>query len=208
VEERTLDIPAFSAISVDGAMHVTVEKGDVQKVTVTAQRDLFALLDTTVHGDVWEISTSKCWTSSSDINVRITTPTPLSSIEVTGSAEVNTTNVFGTDDTGLSVSGSGSIAVADINAKHLDLDIAGSGTITVRGTCANLEGNISGSGGLQAVDLAANAVRLSISGSGDAMVKAITSLDAEVSGSGTIRYAGKPQVNSQISGSGSVSPLP
>jgi hypothetical protein len=58
------------------------------------------------------------------------------------------------------------------------------------------------------VDLAANAVRLSISGSGDAMVKAITSLDAEVSGSGTIRYAGKPQVNSQISGSGSVSPLP
>jgi len=208
VEERTLDVASFTGIEVGGAAQVTVEKGDIQQVKVTAQPEVIALLETKVDGGVWDISTSKCWTSDKGLTIHITTPAALTSVEVSGSADVELGNVFSTDKTELSTSGSGSISAAEINAKALKVDISGSGTITVRGTCTSMDADISGSGNLHAVDMAANAVDVDIAGSGKADVKAISTLNASVSGSGEVRYSGKPDLKSSISGSGSVMPLP
>lgn len=208
VEDRRMEIAPFQAVAVSGASTVTLEKGDVQQVVVSAQADVIDLLKTEVSGGVWDISTKQCWNSDHGIRVRIITPTPITSIQVTGSAEVDAGNVFSVERAKLTTSGSGSIRVAEVNAKELDLGISGSGSITVRGTCTEMDGQLSGSGNLQAADLAANAVRLAVSGSGNATVKAISSLDADVSCSGEVRYSGKPQVKSTISGSGSVTPLP
>lgn len=208
VEERTVEIGSFTGIDVGGAAQVTVEKGDVQQVKVTAQPEVIALLETKVSGGVWEIGTSKCWTSDKGLAIHITTPAALTSVEVSGSADVELGNVFSTDITELSTSGSGSISAAEINAKALKVDISGSGTITVRGTCTSMDADISGSGNLHAVDMAANAVDVEIAGSGKADVKAISTLNASVSGSGEVHYSGKPDLKSSISGSGSVMPLP
>lgn len=207
VQQRSMQVPAFNALEVDGSIDVTIEKGNVQEVTVSAQQDLFALLDTTVSGSTWKIRTSKCWSSSSGYKVHIITPAPLVAIAVSGSSDVTAADVFGTEKTELTVSGSGSIAVAEINAKKLELAIAGSGSITVRGTCSEMEADLAGSGVLEAMDLAANTASVSVSGSGNATVKAISRLQADVSGSGTIRYGGKPDLRSKISGSGSVMPI-
>ncbi|MBP8823571.1 MAG: DUF2807 domain-containing protein [Flavobacteriales bacterium] len=208
VEERTLELASFTAMEVSGTAHVTVEKGPQQRVVVTGQPEVIDLLETGVSRGVWAIRTRQCWSSVEGLSIHITTPAELTSVEVTGSAEVDAGRVFGLERTTLSTTGSGSIRVAEINAKELKLKITGSGSITARGTCALLAGSLSGSGDLHAADLAANAVDLQVSGSGSATVMAITSLDAEVSGSGEVRYSGKPQVKASISGSGSVLPLP
>lgn len=208
VEERTIEVGQFSGIELGGSMQVTMERGPVQTITVSAQPALLALLDTTVKRDVWRIRTSKCWSSDKEFTVHIVTPSLINSIEVHGSGDVRTSDVFSTDAVELSAEGSGTISADGLNAKKLDLAISGSGAITVRGTCANLNAALSGSGDLNAQDLTANAADLGVSGSGNATITAISTLKADVSGSGTVRYGGKPDLRSSISGSGSVSPLP
>ena len=207
VEERTLELASFTGIELGGAMQVTMEKGPVQTITVSAQPALLDLLNTEVRGDVWRVRTSQCWSSDQKFTVHIVTPSPISSIEVQGSGDVNTSDVFSADAVQLSTAGSGTISADGINAKKLDLEVSGSGAITVRGTCATLNAAISGSGDLKAQDLTANDADLGVSGSGNATITAISKIQADVSGSGTVRYGGKPDVNSSISGSGSVSPL-
>ncbi|MBZ0205516.1 MAG: DUF2807 domain-containing protein [Flavobacteriales bacterium] len=207
VEERTLEIASFSGIEVGGSIQVTLEKGSEQKITVTAQPVLLDLLNTEVKSDVWRIRTSKCWSSDSEFTVHIVTPSLINSIEVNGSADVGTADVFGSGNTRLSTSGSGTITVAGINERKLDLSISGSGAITVRGTCSELSATLSGSGDLIGEELTANEAVLKVSGSGSATITAISKLDAKVSGSGTVRYGGMPNVSSKVSGSGSVSPL-
>lgn len=208
VEERILELAPFHALDLGGSMGVTIEQGPAQQVVVTAQPEVIDLLRTEVSGGVWEIGTKACWNSAQGIRIRITTPAELTSIDVAGSAEVDAGNVFSPDHVELSTSGSGTIRVAELNTKQLDLQISGSGSITVRGTCAALDGELTGSGEMHAVDLAANTVELTVTGSGGATVTAISTLHAEVSGSGSVRYGGKPQLHSTITGSGSVTPLP
>ena len=205
--ERPLAVASFTGIEVGGSIQVIIEKGPEQKITVSAQQELIDLLNTELKGDVWRIQTSKCWTSDAEFTVHIVTPSLLNSIEVNGSADVNTGDVFGTGHTELSTGGSGSITIAEINEKQLELSISGSGAITIRGTCSELDASLSGSGDLHGKALTANEADVKVSGSGSAAITAITKLDAKVSGSGVIQYGGKPDVNSSISGSGSVSPL-
>ncbi len=207
VETRTVEVAPFTRITVDGSTRVIVEKADVQTIAVTGQSQVIDLLETKVGGGTWKIRTSKCWNSDTTLTVHIGTPAPLSSIAVSGSADVDAGNVFGNGGIELATSGSGSIRVTELNAKSLEIGISGSGDITVRGTSSELEGSISGSGNLHAVDLAANAAQLEISGSGSATVKAISTLDVSVSGSGEVRYSGKPDLRTSISGSGSVMPI-
>ncbi len=207
VEERVLDMASFKGIEVEGSMQVRIEKGTTQQITVSAQPNLLDLLNTEVKGDVWRIRTSQCWTSGSDFTVHIITPTQLNSVEAEGSADVITQDVFGSGSTKLSTEGSGSIAVAGINEKKLELDISGSGAITIHGTCSELSASLSGSGDLYGQELTVNEADVNVSGSGSATLIAITKLNAKVSGSGKVRYGGKPEVNSKISGSGSVAPL-
>lgn len=208
VEERTIEVASFTGIELGGSMQVTMEKGPVQTITVSAQPVLLDLLNTEVKGDVWHIRTSKCWSSDQEFTVHITTPSLIKSIELHGSGDVRSSDVFSSDAVELSTQGSSTISADGLNTKKLDLAISGSGAITLRGTSANLEAELSGSGDLNAQDLTANAVDLGVSGSGSATITAISTLKANVSGSGTVRYGGKPNVNSSISGSGSVSPLP
>ena len=207
VQERNVEVATFTGIEVDGSIQVTIEKGPEQKITVSAQPELIALLNTDVKGNVWNIRTSQCWSSDAEYTIHIVTPSLLNSIDVHGSSDVRSDDVFDTGSTELSTGGSGSITVSGINGKKLDLAISGSGTITIRGTCSELNASLSGSGDLNGKELTANEADLKVSGSGSATITAISKLIANVSGSGEIRYGGKPNVESSISGSGSVSPL-
>lgn len=207
VESRELEIAPFTAIEVGGAISVSIEKGPAQTITVTGQGNLIDLLGTEVKGGVWKIRSPQCWRSHEPFHVHITTPSQFTGIEIGGSGDVTSADVFGSGRTKLAVHGSGKINIDGINEKQLDVSISGSGTATIRGTCSVLDASISGSGDLHGRDLAANEATISISGSGDAVITAISSLSAKVSGSGTVRYAGKPNVESKVSGSGAVIPL-
>lgn len=206
IQQQELKVAAFTKIQVEGSIDVIVEKGDSQRVTVDGEANLISLIKTDVNGDTWRIGTSKCYTTTQGLTVHIVTPN-LSSIDVEGSGSVKSADVFPTAPVRFSCKGSGDITIDGINTQELKLDVEGSGAITLKGTCSELEANLEGSGDLHGKDLAANEAKIDVSGSGSATITAITKLDAKVQGSGEIRYAGKPEVNSKVEGSGSVVPL-
>lgn len=204
---QVLDVPAFTDLAVDGAMDVQITKGEVQQVSVEAPANLIPLINTTVSGGEWDLSTSSCWSSGSGIVVHITTPL-LSGIALAGSGNATADDVFGAGDIDLSTSGSGSITLHQVTAKAITADSDGSGGITITGTCADLSTDLSGSGEFNGQGLTANNADISVAGSGNASITVITDLKASVQGSGNIRYAGKPQVASSVNGSGAVIPVP
>lgn len=207
VEERVLEIASFTGIEAGGSMQVLVEKGTEQRITVRAQPNLIDLVNTEVKGNTWRIRTSSCFQTDSEFTVHIITPSLINDVEAHGSADIVARHVFGAGSTELSASGSSTITVAGINEKELDVDISGSGAITINGTCSKLEASLSGSGDLHAQELTANEADVEVSGSGKATLVAISKLNAKISGSGAVRYGGNPNVSSSVSGSGSVTPL-
>ncbi len=202
---KDLTVPAFTGIVSDGAIDVDIVKGDAQRVEVEAPAELIALVKTEVSGGVWTISTSKCYKTSKPFIVHITTNS-LASIAIEGSGNVHSGDVFGTGETSFGTEGSGDIIVTGVNDKKIEARIEGSGSITLNGTCGDLDAGIEGSGDLHAQGLSANSVKAHVSGSGNVDITAISELDAHVEGSGNVRYRGTPRVTSKVDGSGAVVP--
>ncbi len=203
---KELVVPAFTGITNSGSIDVEVVKGDVQRVEVTGPPEIVAMMKTAVSGNVWEIATEKCYSTRGQVDVRITTP-GLSSITTDGSGDVHSDDVFIDGKLSFTTSGSGDIMITGMNGKEVEVMTEGSGSITLNGTCTDLDAKSEGSGDVHAQGLSANKVKARIEGSGGMDVTAISELDANVQGSGNVRYRGKPQVSSKVEGSGSVVPM-
>ncbi len=204
---REIPVAMINAIVVEGSTDVTVVRGDTQRVEITGQPGLIDLIKTKVDNGVWEIRTTKCYSTDRAFSVRLTVPM-LNSVVVEGSGNVSSEEVFNTGKTHLAIKGSGSIAIDTLHEGLLEVVMDGSGSVSVNGTCRELEYTSNGSGDLHALGLAANEADIELKGSGSAELTAISALNAEISGSGSLRYKGKPEVSSSINGSGSVIALP
>lgn len=204
---REIPVAMLNGITVDGSLDVTVVRGDTQRVEVTAQPDLIDLVKTKVDNGMWKVTTTKDYTSDREFTVRLTVPM-LNTVIIEGSGNVTSGQVFNTGKTHLAVKGSGSIAIDTLHEGLLEAVNNGSGSISVNGTCRELEVTSEGSGDLHALGLAANEAEITLKGSGNAEVTVISSLEAELSGSGGLRYRGKPEVSTKVTGSGSVTALP
>ena len=94
------------------------------------------------------------------------------------------------DLTGLALSVSGSIRVANLTTTALSIKISGSGMITANGTANDQYLEISGSGRYLTDGLTSETMKARICGSGTASVAAMDVLDVKISGSGTLTYRG------------------
>ena len=106
-----------------------------------------------------------------------------------------------------SISGSGDVRIAWLEAKHLTVSIAGSGDFSAGGKANTVEAKIAGSGDTKMGKLAADNVKISIAGSGDATVWAKETLNVKVAGSGDVGYYGDATVTKTVAGSGNVKRL-
>ncbi len=107
------------------------------------------------------------------------------------------------------ISGSGDLALEEINQPKLRLNIRGSGSVTARGTAEAVDLEISGSGDARLKNLIAQSARIEIRGSGDAEVTAQGDADVSISGSGDVDLYGHPTMKrSQVRGSGSITNVP
>ncbi len=203
---RTLQVPAFTGILVDGALDVHVTRGSTASVTVEGQAELVDLVATEVRNGTWRIYTSKCYSTDAQFVVRIQVP-QMDRIELKGSGQVRADSVLSGPKAFLLVKGSGDITVNELHVKQLMVSLRGSGDIAVSGTAERFDAELEGSGDIQAQDLAAAQAEIVVQGSGDATITAIKDLDASILGSGNIRYRGQPKVISRIEGSGMVTPI-
>jgi hypothetical protein len=178
-------LASFTRVKSYGAFDVEVRQGPQSDVVIEGDENIVKIVDCTVEDDSLIIKTTEDYTTSTRLLVRVTMP----AIE------------------GLDLKGSGSIVASEVSGDKLDLELSGSGEITVHGKVRNLSADVSGSGGIKAAAVEAEDATVDISGSGSVQVFANKTLNAEISGSGDVRYKGSPTLKKDINGSGEVGPM-
>ena len=206
VQKKTLTVPAFHGIAMEGSMDVVLTQGPAQSVVVEAQANIAALVTTEVRNGIWIITTEKNYSTDKDFVVRITAPV-IDVVKLDGSGDVTSSGTFTAEVMKLGIAGSGNITLA-FNAERTEADIDGSGDMKLSGTTATLSVDLAGSGDVNAKGLRADKADVDIMGSGDVTLFASESLDASIAGSGDVAFAGRPgKVNTNVMGSGEVRPL-
>lgn len=105
----------------------------------------------------------------------------------------------------ISLLGSGSAQLENLNQEALDVDVTGSGSVNVSGFIKMMSLSIIGSGDIYATDVMSEAVDVNIVGSGDAHIAPKKMAKITITGSGDVNLEGNPEsVTSNITGSGSV----
>jgi Putative auto-transporter adhesin, head GIN domain len=180
----TRDLPPFGAVELAGSNIVTIRVGEEQSVVVRADNNLINHVTTAVQdGSLVIGNIPGSYTPKSPMSVTVSVP----SLDA------------------LTLTGSGVIAVTDIEASSLTVRLPGSGVLRASGAATKLDVTLGGSGDAQLEQLVASDVRAVVSGSGRIVLTATESLDASVSGSGAIMYGGNPQeVTKSITGSGAI----
>ncbi len=202
-EERNLE--AFNRLSVNGSFHVTLQKGNRESVSISAEGIDLQDIETEVSGNSLAIGTKPRtgWRSSYRVDI-VVTYRELNEINSSGASRIYWQESLKADRIRLTQSGSGSMEGV-VAGGTVVVDNSGSGKLTLSGSADECDFTISGSGRLLAAGLTSKEIRVAISGSGDAEIHVTESLKANVSGSGKIRYKGEPKREiTNVSGSGSV----
>ena len=184
-DDQVRSTPAFTAISVQGPISVTVDAGKTQSLTLRGDaRFLRDVTSEVVNGELrLSVREKKNISWHGDPRVIITMPA-LRAVEVEGA---------------------GAIRLNQIRGERLDVNYRGAGSMNINGEVKTFKMQAEGVGEVDAKALAANDVDLSFRGIGDVKVTARNRLDAVVQGIGNVTYYGKPRtVNKSASGLGSV----
>jgi hypothetical protein len=105
----------------------------------------------------------------------------------------------------VSIGGSGTILMGDLDQDRLDADIGGSGTISAEGKVTHVAVNIGGSGKVDFAKVASADARVKIGGSGTIDVAPRQEARVAIAGSGTVRMQVRPaHLHSTVVGSGSI----
>ncbi|WP_256014035.1 head GIN domain-containing protein [Desertivirga xinjiangensis] len=128
----------------------------------------------------------------------------LEEIRLAGSGNAQTEDIFDAEKLNIELSGSGKISVKS-ESDWVTAKVSGSGDVYIEGSCSDFEAQISGSGKIHGYPLVSEKASVNISGSGNLEIFVSNELNANISGSGGVRYKGNPgKVNSSISGSGKI----
>ena len=174
-EER--DLEPFSQIELDGLMDVTIEVGEEQSVTITANKERYLRETTTrVSGGRLFIDTdikSGFFTIFRDIDISIHITLP--SLEE------------------VALDGLGDIVIRNLDADEFRLELDGMASIEIDGVCNKAVFTLDGLGDLDARSLKCKSVRLTMDGMGDAEIYATEYAEVYIDGMGDVDVYGNPE---------------
>jgi len=204
---QTRSLADFNSIEIAYPADVTIQQGDKNTITITAENNLLPQLGTGVTGNTLRIENSQ-----PDWSRRVTPTRPVEikmtvrDLQRVDFPSAGTLNVAGlqTDHLDVSISGAGTVTLSNLKANTLTANLSGAGNINADGSAQALNMNISGLGSFHGADLASQSASITISGAGSATVWAKNTLNVEISGTGSVNYYGNPQVTREVSGLGSV----
>jgi hypothetical protein len=184
-DDQVRSAPAFTSISVQGPISLTVDAGKAQSLTVRGDaRFIKDLSSEVVDGELrlrLRDKNYKNW--HGDPRVVITMPALHA----------------------LDVEGAGEIKLNQIRGERLDVNYRGAGRMGIDGEVKTFRMKAEGVGEVDAKALLANDVDIRFRGVGEVSVHARNRLDAVVQGMGNLTYYGKPRtVNKSASGIGSI----
>ncbi len=220
-EER--EIESFQIVKTSISGRIELRQSDEVGLEIEAEADTLARIVTEVTDGVlriYEENGAGWWRRSGPIRIRIHYTT-LAGLDMSGSADVETDEIRGTDfevtiagssnidipalsveTLNVRVSGSGDLEVDELVADAVELQVSGSGDLELAGKTEALTVSVSGSGNVEGEQLSAQEAEVTVRGSGDVEVRAVEALEVRISGSGNVDYWGDPDLTSRISGSG------
>jgi len=205
---ETRDLKGFTRISFGVAGNLNIRFGQDFRFEIEGSGRALEQTITEVTGNRLVIKREN-WRFSLNNDDRVTINITMPEIEglgVSGSGRAQIVDKVEADKLNLSVSGSGKLMTADLEADELECGISGSGDIIFggRGSVDDGEISISGSGSYSGESVEIDHLLVRVSGSGNCVCKAGDSLEAHISGSGNVSYSGNPKINARVSGSGHV----
>lgn len=176
------DLPAFTSIETSGAFEVTVICQKPVTFEIEADDNLLPIIQTEVRNGVLHVTSTKGYSSSGGIVLRITVP-DLESVKSTGA---------------------GKFHVADVKNDNFEIRSTGAAQVSASGQSKSVKISSTGAGQIDAHNLRANNADVNVTGAAGVDVYATDELDVTVSGAGRVTYSGNPKVNKHVSGAGQV----
>jgi hypothetical protein len=183
--EQTRPMPAFNAISSQGAINIVVEVGKPQSLVLKGDDKFLKRVMTKVVDGKLIITFPKDKSNEVNSDWKIAVSMPAL--------------------TAFHLEGAGSAELKNINSERLDLGFQGAGRLVANGKVRQLTMNAQGVGDVDTKALLAQEANVSFEGIGAVKVYASQKLDVVVQGMGSLNYYGNPRVlNKKVEGIGSV----
>ncbi|MBD59545.1 MAG: DUF2807 domain-containing protein [Citromicrobium sp.] len=192
-----------TGISLAGPDRVIVTSGESLTIDVEGDPDVVELLRFDLDDDDLEIGREGSWRQKGIATIRITMPTP-TSLSLAGSGEIEVDRLGTGGEAEVSIDGSGESRVGRIDADTLEVNVAGSGSLTGAGSVQTLELSIAGSGDIDLREVQVGKAEVSIAGSGDAIFASDGEVEANIMGSGDVEVIGNARCSVSSMGSGDV----
>jgi hypothetical protein len=204
-EMRPLD--SFSAIQVSYPADITIQQGDANSITITADDNLLPQLRTDVNGGELNIfNGERSWGRRVNASEFVKISIVLQDLRTLSfdSAGSLTVNGYSGDDLEIRLNGAGSITLNEIEVTTLSLRLDGAGSMEAQGAVDTLFVRMDGFGSLNAGRLAAREVTVELDGLGSATVRASELLSVDINGLGSVNYFGSPEVQRSTDGLGTI----
>ena len=193
---------APTSLVLAGPDKVIVNKGSELDIEVSGDDAAVELLRFTLKdGTLGVMRESGSWKETGQALVTVTMPAP-TSITIAGSGSVEAEEMA--DEADINIAGSGTLSVSEIRAGKANVTLAGSGTLNAAGAADKLDLNILGSGKADMSGLAVESADVTIAGSGDASFSSDGTVEASIMGSGVVRVIGRATCEVNSMGSGKV----
>jgi len=176
------DLAAFTSIETSGAFEVEVKCQKPASFEIEADDNLLPIVQTEVRGGVLHIASTKGYSSSGGIILRITVP-DLESVKSTGA---------------------GKFRVSDVSNDNFEIRSTGATQMVVSGQSKSVKISSTGAGKIDAHNLRATNADVNVTGAAGVEVYATDELNVTVSGAGRVTYSGNPKISKHILGAGEV----
>ena len=224
-ETRDFDLTGFTGIQAAAAFQVEVTRADAYAVRVTADDNLWDVLDIRVSGSTLHLQTrSGTSVRNSHLSAVVTMPS-LKLIDLSGAARADASGFDAGDDFNGTLSGAASLDAENVKLGRVVFDISGAGRLSGSATFETARFVISGagtidlsgsgesasivaSGGSRAIldEFALEEVTVNLSGGSQATVNARSIKSADLSGGSHLSYVDSPTIGSvQTSGGSTIS---
>lgn len=175
-------VAPFTSISTDGAFTVEVVCQKDVSLQIEGDDNVLALISTDVSGNVLQLKSTKSYSTTQPIVVKISVP----NLE------------------GLSINGAGKFNITGMNNERFEIDANGAPQINVSGTTKTIDIDTNGAANIDTHNLRAARAVVDSKGVSKVDLGVSDQLDATVSGPSTITYRGDPKVNRTIHGPGKI----
>ncbi len=183
-----------------GPDRILVSQGEALDIAVSGDdRAVEALRFSLDDGSLGIMREKNSWKDGGTATVRVTLPS-LREIVLAGSGDIRAANLAGASS--VTIAGSGAVAVDEVDAEALDVNVLGSGKFSAAGRAGRLDLNIAGSGASEMHGLEVGSADVNIAGSGDAEFASDGKIEAKIMGSGTVSVIGQADCTVTSMGSG------